>query len=75
VKELIDIGVWLYDDLEEAKADAIAMANQTHKAANRYKETMYVVQDRSGNYYGPMNEAKRERSFYSCQIVYTAIPE
>lgn len=75
MKQLIDIGVYLYDNLDEAKADAIAMANQTHKAANRYKQTMVVVQDRQGNYYGPMNEAKHQSHFHSCQIVYTAHPE
>jgi hypothetical protein len=67
-KELIDVGVYQYDNLDEAIQDAKTAAN------GKRKETQYVVQDHNG-YYGPINYLKRQYSYRLLTVAYTAEPE
>jgi hypothetical protein len=79
MKELVDRGVYQYDDLQEAINDAQIAADDSTKVSleRRRPQTMYVLQDtrRDGAYYGPVNNTVRQGMIYrEMEVAYTAEP-
>jgi hypothetical protein len=75
VKTLVDIGVYQYDDLDEAKKDADIASVDGHKSVYRHKSIMYVLKGSDGSFYGPMNEYKRNDFVWqNREVAYTANP-